>query len=322
MTPHQLDAAWVAEQCKALSNWGRWGADDELGSWNLVTPAKVVESTRCVRRGEVFSLALPFGPGGPGDKARAGRGNATLFVSMSGTDIEAGALDRMHPGSGKFTEDWVTMNLSSSTQWDGFAHAFHNGKGYNGAPAATVTAQGARRNSITALADRIVTRAVLLDVPRCLGVDWLEPGFAIQPEHLDATIATQSVDVGSGDVVLVRTGQLAQVRAAGDWGEYSGLGPAPGLGARCGAWLAARDVAAVATDTWGLEVFPYETPDTIGPLHQIILAHCGISIGEMFDLEALAADSAATGEYDCMFVAPPLPIKRAINSAVNPLAIR
>lgn len=322
MTADKLDAAWVAEQCQVLSNWGRWGDDDELGSWNLVTHAKIVESVRCVRRGEVFSLALPFGPGGPGDKARAGRGNATLFVSMSGTDIEAGALDRMQPGSGKFTEDWVTMNLSSSTQWDGFAHAFHNGKGYNGAPAATVTAQGARRNSITALADRIVTRAVLLDVPRCLEVDWLEPGFAIQPEHLDEAVAAQRVDVGSGDVVLVRTGQLAQVRAEGDWGDYSGLGPAPGLGARCGAWLAGRDVAAVASDTWGLEVFPYETPDTIAPLHQIILTHCGITIGEMFDLEALAADCALNSEYDCMFVAAPLPIKRAINSAVNPLAIR
>jgi kynurenine formamidase len=322
MTRHQLDAAWVAQECKALSNWGRWGDDDELGSWNLVTPAKIVESTLCVRSGEVFSLALPFGPGGPGDKARAGRGNATLFVSMSGTDIEAGALDRMHPGSGKFTEDWVTMNLSSSTQWDGFAHAFHNGKGYNGVPAATVTAQGARRNSITALADRIVTRGVLLDVARCRGVDWLEPGFAIQPEDLDEAVAAQSVEVGSGDVVLVRTGQLAQVRAEGDWGDYSGLGPAPGLGARCGAWLASRDVAAVASDTWGLEVFPYETPDTIGPLHQIILSHCGITIGEMFDLEALAADCARTSVYDCLFVAAPLPIKRAINSAVNPLAIR
>jgi kynurenine formamidase len=317
-----LDAAWVAEQCRALSNWGRWGDDDELGAWNLVTADKVATAARCVRRGKIFSLALPFGPGGPGDKARAGRGNATLFVSMSGTDIETGALDRMHPGSGKFTEDWVTMNLSSSTQWDGFAHAFHNGLGYNGTPAATVTSQGARRNSITALADRIVTRAIVLDLPRCFDIDWLEPGFAIQPEDLDSAVAAQCVEVDTGDVVLVRTGQLAQVRAEGDWGNYSGLGPAPGLGARCGTWLADRNVAAVASDTWGLEVFPYETPDTIGPLHQIILAYCGISIGEMFDLEALAADSAETGDYDCMFVAAPLPIKRAINSAVNPIAIR
>ena len=83
-----------------------------------------------------------------------------------------------------------------------------------------------------------------------------------------------------------------------------------------------RDVAAVASDTWGLEVLPYETSDVIAPLHQIILVHCGISIGEMFDLEDLAADCAAHGEYDCMLVAPPLPITRAINSPVNPCAIR
>jgi kynurenine formamidase len=110
-----------------------------------------------------------------------------------------------------------------------------------------------------------VTRAVLVDVPRHLEVDWLESGFAIQPEHLDEVAAAQRVEVGSGDVVLVRAGQLAQVRAERDWGHHSGLGPEPGLGARCGAWLAARDVAAVASDTWGLEVFPYETADTIGP---------------------------------------------------------
>lgn len=319
---YHLDAAWVAEECRAYSNWGRWGTDDEIGSWNLVTAAKVAEAAQSVRQGRVFSLALPFGPGGPGDKARPGRGNATLFVSMSGSDIATGALDRIYPGSGKFTEDWVQMNLSSSTQWDGFAHVFHNGVGYNGAPATTVTSQGARRNSITALADRIVTRAVLLDLPVVAGLRWLEPGTAVQPEDLDRALDAQHTDIRPGDVMLVRTGQLAQVRDRADWGDYSGLGPAPGLGARCGGWLARHDVAAVASDTWGLEVFPYETPDTLAPLHQIILTHCAISIGEMFDLEDLAADCAVTGHYDSMLVAAPLPIKRAINSPVNPIAIR
>jgi kynurenine formamidase len=312
----------VERECLRLSNWGRWGDDDQIGAWNLVTPEKVVEAAGCVRRGVVFSLALPFGHGGPNENPRPGRANATLFISASGTDIEAGVYDKLYPGSGKFTDDWVTMNLSSSTQWDGFPHVFHNGRGYNGAPASSVTSLGARRNSITHLADRIVTRAVLLDLPRTSGVDWLEPGYAIQPEDLDAALQAQRVEVTAGDAVLVRTGQLAQVRAAGGWGDYAGRGPAPGLGARCGGWLAERDVAAVASDTWGLEVSPFETPDTLAPLHQIILAHCGISIGEMFDLEALALDCAADGVYECMLVAPPLPIKGAINTPVNPQAVK
>ena len=144
----------------------------------------------------------------------------------------------------------------------------------------------------------------------------------MQPEDLDSALAAQNTVLHPGDVLLVRTGQLAQVRARGDWGDYSGLGPAPGLGARCGGWLAGHELAGVASDTWGLEVYPYETPDTLAPLHQIILAHSGISIGEMFDLDTLAADCALTGQYESMFVAVPLPIKRAINSPVNPIAIR
>lgn len=321
-TGRTLTSEWVAEEARRLSNWGRWGPDDQIGSWNLVTQEKVLAASRCVRRGRVFSLALPFGAGGPNESGRPGRANASLFVTMSGTDIVAGAQDKIFPGSGKFTDDFVTMSLSTSTQWDGFPHVFHNGRGYNGVDASSVTAMGARRNSITHLKDRIVTRAVLLDMPRFARCDWLEPGTAIQPEDLEAAATAQGVEVLPGDAVLVRTGQLAQVRARGSWGDYAGTGPAPGLGARCGSWLAEHDVAAVATDTWGLEVLPYEVDDTVAPLHQIILVHCGISIGEMFDLEDLAADSAEDGVYESMLVAPPLPIKGAINTPVNPQAVK
>ncbi|HEY1967154.1 MAG TPA: cyclase family protein [Pseudonocardia sp.] len=319
----KLNADWVASECERLSNWGRWGSGDQLGAWNLVTPEKVVEAARCVRTGRVFSLALPFGAGGPNENGVPGRSNATLFVTVSGSDIETGALDRLWPGSGKFTDDFVTMSMSSSTQWDGFPHCFHNGRGWNGVPASSVTSLGARRNSVAELKDRMLTRAVLLDVPRALGVEWLEPGTPIQPEDLDATLAAQRVDVRPGDAVLIRTGQLAQVRAVGKgWGDYAGRGPAPGLGARCGAWLHERDVTAVATDTWGFEVSPHETTDTVAPLHQILLAHCGITIGEMFDLEALAADCGADQVYECMLSAPPLPVRGAINTPVNPLAVK
>jgi kynurenine formamidase len=317
-----FDADWLARECQRLSNWGRWGSEDQVGAWNLVTPEKVVEAAGCVRRGVVFSLALPFGPGGPNEGGRPGRPNAMLFISMSGTDIESGAMDTLYPGSGKFTDDWVTMNLSSSTQWDGFPHVFHQGRGYNGVAASSVTSLGARRNSITELKNRIVTRAVLADLPRVGGIDWLEPGTAIQPEDLDRALDAQRTSVGAGDVLLVRTGQLAQVRARGSWGDYAGVGPAPGLGVRCGAWLAERNVAGVATDTWGLEVLPYEMDDTIAPLHQILLAHCGISIGEMFDLEDLAKDCEHDRQYECMLVAPPLPLRGAINTPVNPQAVK
>lgn len=317
-----MDATWVAEEARDLSNWGRWGEDDQLGAWNTVTPAKVLEATRSVHTGQVFSLSLPFGSNGPSRYGVAGRSNAIHLMQMTGTDAAAGVQDSVFPGSAKFADDWVIMNLSSSTQWDGFSHVFHNGYSYNGVPATSVSSWGARRNSIDVLSDRIVTRAVLVDLPRSLGVPWCEPGVPIQPEDLSTALRRQGTEVEPGDCLLIRTGHLAQVRAANDWSSYAGDGDAPGLGARCGRWIAERDVAAVACDTWGLEVLPYDVNGTIAPLHQILLSHCGISIGEMFDLEALAEACAGDGRYDCMFVAPILPIRGAVNSPVNPQAIR
>jgi kynurenine formamidase len=317
-----LNAAWVTREARALSNWGRWGREDQYGAWNQVTADKVREAAHCVRSGRVFSLSLPFGPTGPSRSGTAGRTNAVHLMQLTGTDVAAGVQDKVFPGSAKFADDWVIMNLSCSTQWDGFAHVFHDGFAYNGVPAAAVSSWGARRNGIDELRDRIVTRAVLLDLPRLFERPWCEPGRPVQPEDLDAALERQACRIGSGDCVLVRTGHLAQVRATGDWSAYAGNGAAPGLGARCGRWLAERDVAAVGCDTWGLEVLPYETTDTIAPLHQILLTHCGISIGEMFDLEALAEDCERDGRYDCMLVAPVLPIHGAVNSPVNPQAIR
>jgi kynurenine formamidase len=317
-----FDAAWVAREAKTLSNWGRWGEDDQIGAWNLVDSAKVREASRCVRTGEVISLSLPFGPSGPSAQGAAGRPNAVHLMQMTGSDVAVGAQDRAFPGSGKFADDWVIMNLSTSTQWDGLCHVFHDGFAYNGVPAAEVSSRGARRNSITALRDRTVTRGVLLDLPRVRGVDWLESGVPIQPEDLDAAVAAHGCSVRPGDAILIRTGHLAQFRAAGTWDGYAGTGPAPGLGVRCARWLAGHDIAAVACDTWGLEVLPYETQDTIAPLHQIVLTHCGITIGEMFDLEQLAAACAEDGVYDCLLVGPVLPLDGAINTPVNPLAVR
>jgi kynurenine formamidase len=318
----ELNAAWVAAEAKALSNWGRWGPDDEIGSWNLVTPAKVAEAATCVRTGHVFSLSLPFGASGPSRDPIPGRGNAIHLMQMTGTDAAAGVQDSAFPGSGKFADDWVIMNLSTSTQWDGFCHVFHDGHAYNGVPASAVSSWGARRNSVTALKDRIATRGVLLDLPRVAQVDWLTPGVPIQPEDLSAAALAQNVEIRPGDAVLIRTGQLTQVRSTDDWRGYAGTGKAPGLGVRCGRWLAERQIAAVATDTWGLEVLPYETPDTLAPLHQIILTHCGISIGEMFDLDPLATACAEDRVYDFLLVAPVLPLDGAVNSPVNPQAIR
>ena len=120
--------------------------------------------------------------------------------------------------------------------------------------------------------------------------------------------------------MLIRTGQIAQVRSDGAWGEYDS-GPAPGLGVSAAHWFTANEIAALATDTWGAEVQPNDTPGVFQPLHLILLVNAGMTIGEIFDLESLADHCEAVARYEFFFTAPPLPITGAVGSPINPLAI-
>src|SRR5262249_43978156 len=159
--------------------------------------------------------------------------------------------------------------LQASTQWDALCHIMIKGEAYNGRGYDSVTSGGARYNSITNLKDRAVGRGVLLDLPRWLGRPWLEPGDVVQAADLEACAHYQRVEIGGGDFLLVRTGHLAQGRAAGDGATYWG-GTAPGLGVGTADFLCPRHVVGVATDTWGIEAIPYETKDLRAPLHVVL----------------------------------------------------
>jgi kynurenine formamidase len=308
----------VRALAKKYRNWERWGRDDELGTLNFITPEKIVEAAQLVRQGRIFSLAIPFDSEGP-QRGFAGRINPIHFMLQDGGDIAAGAQDWV-PGL-RWCDDAVTMPLQCATQWDALAHIYFDGKMYNDRGPEVVTSSGARANSIDKIRDKVVSRGVLLDIPRYRKKDWLEPGEAIYPEDLDGAAAQAGVKVGTGDIVLVRTGQIAQVRAEKSWGEYAG-GPAPGLSLRVADWLAEHEIAAYATDTWGTEVIPNETPDVFQPLHCVVIVNMGMLVGEIFDLEAFAEDCAKDGVYEFMFVAPPLPITGAVGSPINPQAIK
>jgi kynurenine formamidase len=205
-------------------------------------------------------------------------------------------------------------------QWDALAHIFYRGEMDNGHGLEHVTSTGATVNSIDRVSDGVVGRGILLDVPRHRGVPWLQAGDAIDDAELAACAAAQGVEVRSGDVVLIRTGQIAEVRARGSWGDYDS-GPAPGLGVAAAHWFAEHEIAALATDTWGAEVLPNDTPGVFQPLHLILLVNAGMTIGEIFDLEALAVACREEGRYEFFFSAPPLPITGAVGSPVNPLAV-
>lgn len=310
-TPDDVDR--LAEQYR---EWGTWGDDDELGSMNRITPDRLVQAMHEVRRGAVFSLSLPMDRSGPqtGHHPRTNPQHVMLRTPNE--------RFQMAEGRQSGSDDAVYLPLQSSTQWDSLAHMFHDGLTYNGRGTETVSSRdGARVNSITSLKDRAVGRAVLLDLPRHLQCRWLEPGFAIQSEDLDKCAEAQGVEVREGDFLLVRTGQIAQCRDRGSWGDYAG-GPAPGLGVASADFICGRKVAAVSTDTWGLEASPYEAPDVVAPLHVVLLVNAGIHIGEMWDLEELAEDCAADGVYSFLLVAQPLTITGAVGSPLNPLAIK
>jgi kynurenine formamidase len=265
-----------------------------------------------VKKGRVFSLGLKFDGNGP-QIGQGGRVNPQHFMTAT-----AGVVYPHSPF--RFSDDVVVMPLQCATQWDSLAHVHYDGKLYNGYPADTITAAGAAKNSIDKQADGIVSRGVLLDLARAAGVERLQAGHAIQVAELEAAETKQGVRVETGDVLLVRTGHLAAFKNDGDRVAYMRM--MPGLSLACAEWLHAREVAAVATDTNAVEVIPFEDNAVPLPLHMVCIRDMGLTLGEMFDLDAIAEDCAADGVYDFFFSAPPLKVTGGVGSPLNPLAIK
>jgi kynurenine formamidase len=311
----------IAAAAKRCSNWGRWGADDVLGTLNFLSPAKRREGAALVRRGASFSLSQSFDMDGP-QKGWRRRTNPVHTMLDTGTDAERGVQGFPHGIGG--ADDVISMPLQASTQWDGLGHIFDHGNAWNGRRAGdVVTSLGDSVTGIETVAGLIAGRGVLLDVGRAIGTDGeLPDGFAITADHLEATIAAQgeSSRIGRGDLVVVRTGRLARARREG-WGDYAG-GDSPGLSFTTADWLYGSEIAGIATDTWGFEVRPNEFDVAFQPLHQVAIPNIGLFIGEMWDLDALAADCAEDGRYDFWLTAAPLPVTGAVGAPVNPIAVK
>jgi kynurenine formamidase len=297
-----------------LSNWGRWGPDDERGTTNLITAQRLVAAARLVRTGKVFDLGIPFDELGP-QTGSGIRQNPLHFMTATGD-----AQDHI-PGGFRYADDYVVMPLQCATQWDALSHVFYDDQLYNGYPASDVTPRGALHNSIDKQGNGITGRGVLLDIAALEGVPWLEGGTVITPDDLDAAIERQGgVDVGPGDVLLFRTGWRRFFVEHNDRTAWHAS--EPGLGLECCAWLRERDVAAVCSDNHAIEVYPGEEPGVLMPVHMVLIRDMGMSLGEMFDLEALADDCAADGVWEFFFSAPVLKVTHAVGSPINPLAMK
>ena len=291
-----------------VNNWGRWGDDDELGTLNLLTDAVVARAAALVRDGKRFPLGLPLDENGPQLGMIPGRTNPTRTMHA----VNSAMLGEDNPV--RFSDDSVDMGLQAATHWDALAHASYDGRLWNGFKASDIDDGGAHRCGIGNVTS-LVGRGVLLDVARARGIDRLEPGDAVTPADLDAC----GVDVQPGDIVLVRTGHM-QLFKSGDRAAYGGL--SPGLGMATALWFHDHDVAAAATDTMPFDVFPPVREDCLLPLHLLDLVEMGMTQGQNWVLDELAADCAADGVYEFFLDASPLPFTRACGAPVQPVAIK
>jgi kynurenine formamidase len=315
----QLTRQDIYDASKKISNWGRWGDDDQIGTLNNITSADIVGAAGLVRKGKVFSLGLslkePIQSGLFG-----GRWNPIHTMLATGTDAAAGNQDEPFPYL-RYADDAINMPCQASTQWDALCHVFLDDKMYNGYDARLVDVRGAKKLGIEHVRDKMVGRGVLLDVARFKGVPSLDDGYAVTIADLDGCAEAQGVKVRKGDFVIVRTGHQERCLAAGDWTGYAG-GPAPGFAFETCFWLKDKDIAAICSDTWGCEVRPNETSEANQPWHWVVIPSIGISMGEIFYLKELAEDCAADRVYEFFFTAPPLHLPGGAGSPINPQAIK
>jgi kynurenine formamidase len=299
---------------KSLSNWGRWGNDDQRGTTNLITEDHVRMAAGLVKRGAVFDLGLAFDENGP----QIGNGRTNPIRLMSA--LRKADASRSETSVLRFNDDYIIMPLQAATQWDALAHVYYDELMYNETPADFVSSEGAKRLGIETQAPGIVGRGVLLDVAAHCGVEWLASGEVIQPALLDEVAEAQNVQVSEGDILLVRTGWRRMYLTNKDRKEF--LATEPGLGIECCSWLKERGVAAVASDNWALEAIPGQLTGEGMVVHMILIRDMGMTLGEMFDFETLSADCANDGVYEFFFSSPVLKFTGGVGSPISPVAIK
>ncbi len=208
----------IRAAAERLKNWGRWGADDEIGTLNYTRPEDIISAAQLVRKGKVISLALPYDHRGPqGGKTKypsLGRFNPVHLMMRTGTDAYSGVLDSRKIRS---SDDVIMMPTQCGTQWDGLGHIFYGDNMWNGYDCRMVTSAGAQKCGIEKTSERMVGRGVLLDIPHMLGMEHLPDAFAITNEMLDKAERHFGVEVRRGDYLIVRTGQMEAMLSANTW---------------------------------------------------------------------------------------------------------
>lgn len=308
----------------APKNWGKWGADDEVGALNYLDAEQVLRGVAAAKTGEVFSLQIPmthnFGPVFPG------RIPTMHYMAQDESTFTSGKKDALSGGL-KFSDDVAFMYLQGTTHTDALAHAWYGHEVYGGKPAAT-SVDGHTHADVAAIGKRgIVGRGVLLDVGRHNGGEngRLAPNACITLDDIKSTAEAQGVEIQKRDILLFRTGSIPRFFEDEPDAEWEAT-TEPGLcySEALVTWFADMEIPMAAADNLGLEKVVQEIDGNtvVIPLHGALMRDLGMVISEIYWLEDLAADSAEDGQYTFLFAAAPLQMEQGTGSPVNPLAIK
>lgn len=298
--PANLTKSDIDNMMKELSNWGRWGKDDQKGTVNLITPAQRKQAAALVTEGISISLARNTDP-------------------VKGVDNSSPFIEKMSPPvDGQFNMDEYTVSFHgvAHTHFDALSHVFHDGQMYNGFPESTVKPDGAGVLAVTAYSEGILTRGVLVDIAWLRGVPYLDPSAVIHPADFDAWEKKTGVHIQSGDAVFVRTGRWAYRAAKGPWDIGS---HAAGLYASCARWLKQRDVAVLGSDS-SHDAAPSGIPGVSFPVHQLLIVAMGMPLFDQCDLEVLAKAAASRNRWTFLFTAAPVRVTGGTGGPINPIA--
>ena len=286
-----------------LSNWGRWGKEDERGTLNLITPEVKTAAAALVTQGVSISLGLDL------NKEKSDH-NTHPFVHKSSVH-SFGAYDVV---SDKYS---VEYHGAAHSHIDALSHMTYKGSSYNGFTADSTRPEGAGKLGIQNIQDGIFSRGVLVDIPWLRGVDYLKPGDPITVSDLEAWEKKTGISIRQGDVLLVRTGRWIHDRKHGAVHLAAG---AAGLHASVVKWLKQRDVAVLGSDG-GNDVIPSGVEGLQAPVHVLALVSLGMPLFDNLDLDALAGEASKHERWEFLFIVAPLRVDGGTGAPVNPIAV-
>jgi kynurenine formamidase len=297
-----------------LSNWNRWGPDDELGTPNLITPEKTKRALATVQEGVSVSLAREIMWDGALDVPSP----PVHHMLESGEGWASGDKVSSRPNAAAIDYIGMVFHGVAITHVDSLAHFFWNGKTYNGKPAHLVsTSLGATVCAVTAAKQGFITRGVLVDVPLIRGIDWVERGEGVSPDDILVAEKHCGFKVEEGDILLIRTGQLHRRNVEGPVERAAG---STACQAACLPLFHERGIAVMGSDT-GNDVSPAQYEKVPQPIHQVGITAMGLWILDNANLEDLAEACRQRNRWEFMVTIGPLPLHNTTGSPVNPIAV-